>query len=326
MTATALAIPEPRAALDLHVLADRAETFAEGALSASTRRAYRSKLRALDAWAAARGIATMPIDPAALALFVTELADRGRTVSTISGVIAAVTRRHRDAGFSRPLDSPHLARVLEGIRRELGTAQVRKSALLADDLRTICGTLEPVGGPAAARDAALLLVGFAGAFRRSELAALELRDLRFVADGAEITLRRSKVDQIGAGATKVIARGALRATCPVRALETWIAIAGIVDARAPIFRSVDRGRIGTTPLSGESIAKIVKKRAAAIGLDASSFSGHSLRSGFVTEADARGISEADTLRVTLHASSAMLARYRRPRSMWTNPASARLGL
>jgi len=326
MTATALAIPEPRAALDLHVLADRAEAFAEGALSASTRRAYRSKLRSLDAWAAARGIATMPIDPAALSLYVSELADRGRTVSTISGVIAAATRRHRDAGFARPLDSPHLARVLEGVRRELGTAQVRKSALLADDLRTICGTLERVGGPAAARDAALLLVGFAGAFRRSELAALELRDLRFVDSGVEVTLRRSKTDQEGHGAVKVIARGALRATCAVRALAAWIAIAGIVDARAPIFRAVDRGRIGTAALSGESIAKIVKRRAAAIGLDASDFSGHSMRAGFVTQCDLQGVSDADTIRVTLHASSAMLSRYLRPRSRWQNPASARLGL
>jgi site-specific recombinase XerD len=167
------------------------------------------------------------------------------------------------------------------------------------------------------RDCALLLLGFAGAFRRSELVALDVADLRFCDGGLLVTIRRSKTDQEGLGATIAIVPG--WTACPIRAVSAWITAAKISDG--PLFRPVTRtGKISNRQLSGRAVAEIVKKYARCAGLKAADFSGHSLRSGFVTSAAARGASIFKMMDVSRHKSVDTLRGYVRDAEIFRDHA------
>ena len=169
------------------------------------------------------------------------------------------------------------------------------------------------------RDRALLLVGFAGAFRRSELVALSVEDIQFVKQGLVVHLNASKTDQERAG-RKVAIPHARGDVCPVSAIEEWLRFAGI--SSGPIFRPVDRyGRIGSCALSAQSVALAVKQRAEAVGLNPKLFSGHSLRSGLVTSAAQAGVSSWKIRQQTGHASDSMLARYIRDAQVFVGNAA-----
>lgn len=140
------------------------------------------------------------------------------------------------------------------------------------------------------RDRALILIGFAGAFRRSELVSIEMHDIEFNRDGLTITLLHSKTDQDGQGYKKGIPYGSQLDTCPVRSLQDWLQASKITTG--PLFRRVNRhGQVGTEALSDQSVALIVKKLVKAAGLDERKYSGHSLRSGLITAAASRGVAE-----------------------------------
>ena len=175
--------------------------------------------------------------------------------------------------------------TMRGIRRTLGTAPAKKAPATADRIRAM---LPPSGGQLSwLRDRALLLLGFVGALRRSELVALDCNDVEEVAEGLRIKIRRSKSDQEGQGAVVAIPRGTL--ACPVAALAAWLDAASITSG--PLFRPVARsGRLREGRLTDRSVAKIIKRHAAHAGLDPAHYSGHSLRSGFLTSAAARGAS------------------------------------
>jgi integrase len=170
----------------------------------------------------------------------------------------------------------------------------------------------------------MLLLGFAGAFRRSELVGLTVADVAFTPDGIEINLRRSKTDQEARGRIAAIPFSSSRKVCPVRALQAWLVKANITEG--PLFREVDRhGRVQKNPLTGRSVARIVKRGAVAAGLDGASYSGHSLRAGFVSAAKIRGKNEAAIMRQTGHKSLAMLRKYDRRAELWRDD-HAGLGL
>jgi integrase len=175
------------------------------------------------------------------------------------------------------------------------------------------------------RDRALLLIGFAGAFRRSELVGLNVEDASFTGDGLVVTLPRSKTDQEGEGRKVGIPYGSNPATCPVRSLRAWIETAGITAG--PLFRSVNRyGRVQPGRLSDKAVALIVKRYAQASGRDARTFSGHSLRVGLVTAAAMAGASERAIMNQTGHRSTVMVRRYIRDASLFRDNAAARAGL
>jgi integrase len=175
------------------------------------------------------------------------------------------------------------------------------------------------------RDRALITLGFAGGFRRSELVALDVADIVFVDEGLQALVRRSKTDQDGQGLLKVIAYGSGPATCPVRSLQDWLELATIGEG--PIFRPLDRhGRVHDRRLTPHAVAVVVKRAAAKVGLPEEMFSGHSLRAGFVTEAKKNGADDAAIMDQTGHKSLAMVHRYHRRTKKWEKPASARLGL
>ena len=211
---------------------------------------------------------------------------------------------------------------MKGIRRALGTAQPGKEPLLTADLVAMLEALDD--GLLGVRDRALLLVGYAGGFRRSELANLDAEDVTETEDGLVIRVRRSKTDPEGKGATVALPYGSAAATCPVRSYRAWISAAAITTG--PVFRAVDRhGRVAPGRLDPGSIARVVKRAAGTAGLDPALYAGHSLRAGFATQAFLNGVAEVSIMRQTRHKSLNTVRKYIRDRSLFRDNPGGETG-
>lgn len=308
---------------ELDHLAESAHGFVAAAKAGNTRKAYERAWIAFGAWCEAKSIPSLPAPNVAVAMHATALAEAGRSVSTIEQAMAAITAAHKAAGHPNPRDSREVSSVLAGIRRTLGTAANQKAPVLVADLRRMAATLPE--GAKGVRDRALLLVGFAGAFRRSELVAVDFEDLTFGDEGITIAIRRSKTDQEGEGRNVAIPFGSDPGTCPVRSLKVWIELASITEGA--VFRSVTKGgKVNGKRLSPRDVARVVKTAAKATGLDSSRFSGHSLRAGLATSAAKAGKSERSIMKTTGHRSSAMVRRYIRDANLFEDCAAAGIGL
>ncbi len=292
-------------------ISDPVRRFLSSSLSAGTQRAYAADLAHFRA--SGRDI---PCSPQSIADYLASLAET-HAVATIQRRVAAIAKAHRASGFDDPCRSEIVRATMQGIRRTKGTAQREARALQRDDLFAV---LERMGDrPIDLRDKALLLIGFAGAFRRSELVGFDCGDVEHVGRGIVLHLRRSKTDQTGQGRKIAIPHGRTR-WCPVRHLTDWLAHAGIEEG--PIFRSIDRhGHISPDRLSGDAVAMIVKRRLETAGFDPAAFSGHSLRAGLATSAAMAGASTYKIRAQTGHKSDAMLARYIRDGDMFTDNAA-----
>lgn len=305
----------------LAVLEGRAADYLAAARSENTRRAYRNDWARFSAWCAERGCSALPAAPYTVALYLTDLVG-ALSIATLGRHLVSIAQAHRAAGHPTPTTDAAVTTVWRGIRREHGTAQAQKAALVTADIRALVTALPE--GPAGLRDRAILLLGFAGAFRRSELVGLDVGDLVFTAEGLVVTLDRSKTDQEGEGVKVGIPRGRHPETCPVAAVEAWLAVLG---PGAALFRSVDRfGRIGAARLADRDIARIVKRAAHSIGLDPSRFAGHSLRAGLATSAAQAGVEERAIMAQTRHKSVVVARRYIRDGSLFRTNAAAAVGL
>ena len=226
---------------------EEAAGYARADKSAATRRAYRSDFDLFRSWCNVKRVPALPAEPETVAAFLAAEANRGVKASTIGRRLAAIRYAHKLAGHEPPTNSEAVKATLRGIRRTAGSAPARKAPATADK---IVAMVDKAGGdPKGLRDRALLLLGFAGAFRRSELVALDIADLQFCDGGLRVIIRKSKTDQEGQGATIAIARGSI--ACPVEAVRAWIKTAGIVDG--PLFRPVTRtGKISARRLVRQS--------------------------------------------------------------------------
>lgn len=292
-------------------LAASIRPFLTSSLSDASKRAYRADLRHFEA--SGRSI---PCPPESIAAYLADMAQTYAVV-TIQRRLAAIAKAHRAAGFPNPTKLEVVRATLRGIRRTLGMAQHEAAALQRDDL---FAALTSIGNRTIdIRDKAVLLIGFAGAFRRSELVGLDCADIEHVRQGIIIHLRRSKTDQVGKGRKIAIPFGRTR-WCPVQHLADWLTHAGIDDG--PIFRPINRhGHVANGRLSGEAVSSIVKRRVAVAGFDPATFSGHSLRAGFATSAVLAGASTFKIRAQTGHKSDAMLGRYIRDGSLFTDNAA-----
>jgi site-specific recombinase XerD len=308
----------------LHPIANRAAHYMAIARSQNTRRAYRSDWVDFTAWCASHALASLPATPETVALY---LADAARAIkaSTLTRRLAALAKAHQAAGFESPCSMRHAAvsETLAGIRREKGTMPEGKSPLMTSELvRLSCGLPDNKLG---IRDRALLLIGFAGGFRRSELADLTIENIAVVEDGLRVLLRRSKTDPDGAGRTVGIPFGSNPKTCPVRAYRRWLEVSAITAG--PVFRGVDRhGHIAADAITPQVVALVVKRSCKVAGLDASRFGAHSLRSGLATQAARNGASERAIMNQTGHRSVQMVRRYIREGELFNDNAAAKLGL
>lgn len=308
----------------LQDLAGRARAFMEAAKAENSRRAYRSDWHHFEEWCRSHETLSLPAAPETVALYLTALA-ADRKPASLQRKLTSITKAHQAAGFPTPasMQNAVVSETLKGIRRSLGTAQPGKDPLLTADIRNMLDALDD--GLLGCRDRALLLVGFAGGFRRSELVSLDVADVSETADGLVIRVRRSKTDPESRGTTVALPYGSTAATCPVRSYCAWIAAAGISDG--PAFRSVDRhSRVGRGPMNAGSVARLIKRAAEAAGLDPANYAGHSLRAGFATQAFLNGAAEVSIMRQTRHKSLNTLRKYIRDRSLFRDNPAAKLGL
>lgn len=295
-------------------LSDGVRALISNSLSEASRRAYKADMAHYEAWGGA-----IPSSPEQIAEYLANLAET-MTVATLQRRLASLAKAHRAIGVDDPTKTEIVKSTMRGIRRLIGTAQREAKPILREDLFAMLGMMGEK--PKDLRDKALLLIGFAGAFRRSELVSIDVADIEQVRQGVVVTLRRSKTDQSGAGRRIGIPYGRTR-WCPVKHLTDWLDKAGIEDG--PIFRSINRhGQVADQRLSGEAVSIIVKDSAEAAGFDRTGYSGHSLRAGLATCAVIAGVSTISIRRTTGHASEAMLARYVRIGDMFTDNAAAAL--
>ena len=297
---------------------ERASVYPNAEKAAATRRAYRADFLIFRAWCDERRLDAFPASPATVAAFLAHEANRKVKASTIGRRVAAIRYAHKLAGLATPTDDERVKITVRVIRRAVGTAKSKKAPATTECLLAMAANTGP--GLKGLRDRALLLLGFAGAFRRSELVALDVSDIEKTPDGIKVTIRHSKPYQEGAGQVIAISFG--KVACPVAALKHWIAAAGIQSGA--IFRNINRhGRIGGR-LTDRSVPHIVKEHAARLGLDPDQFAGHSLRAGFLTSAAARGASIFKMMDVSRHRSVHTLRGYVRDAELFKGHAGADL--
>ena len=318
----ALTLSKPRANLPSADLAPHlaaALQYARAEKSAATRKAYKTDFDIFNRWCDERGLAGLPAAPETVAGFLAHQAGQAAKPSTIGRRCAAIRYAHRLAGHQSPTDSEAVKATVRGIRRTLGSMRSRKTPATADLVLAMAALAK--ADAKGLRDRALLLLGFAGAFRRSELVALDIADLRETEAGLVVTIRRSKTDQEGQGRTVAIVRGAI--ACPVRAVQQWLGAVGISEG--PVFRPVGKGgRIGMGRLSDKQVARTIKAFVGLIGLNADEFAGHSLRAGFLTSAAAKGANIFKMCDVSGHRSMDTLRGYVRSVELFQDHAGAGL--
>lgn len=312
--------PSPTVELEVHEdLAERVTGYLHASRAASTRRAYRSDWNDFVAWCLDHGRDSLPADQATLVGYLDACVTRGLKLSTISRRVSAIKSAHQAAG-AVPQWTAGVDEVWRGIRRQLGVAPDQKAPATLTIVDRLLDQLD-LETTAGLRDRALLLVGFSGAFRRSELVAIDVEDLDDREGGLVVHVRRSKADQEGKGAELGIPYAEDTDRCPVRALRAWLEAAGIDEGA--VFRGVDRwGKVRASRLSSQSVALVVKRHAKAAGLDPDRFAGHSLRAGLATAAAEAGVREDVIQGQTRHKSVEMLRTYVRRGSLFRENAAA----
>ena len=324
---TGLVVVEPErhaGELTLAELVEKAREYVANAKAPETLRGYRIDWADFTGWCQRHRCEPLPASPETVALYLTEEAQHHKP-ATLQRRISSISQAHAAAGFNdSPTKSALVRSVWQGIRREKGVAKQGKTPTLVNDVVRMVGHLGK-DKTIDVRDKALLLVGFAGALRRSELVALQFEDVAIGEQGATLIIRKSKTDQEQQGQKIAIPMGHQEETCPVKALEAWIAKAGI--EKGPLFRSVDRhGNIGESVMDGKSVARIVKRAIQRTGKDPQGFAGHSLRAGLATSAAMAGKSMNAIMKQTRHRSEAMVRVYIREGSLFRDNAAEGIGL
>jgi len=304
-------------------LGNSVRQYLAASVAANTQRGYQSDWKQFTAWCDATGHASLPAAPVMIARYLAHLADNGRKASTIDRARAAIRKMHEAAGLEDPTHALAVTQTLKGIRRTIGTAPQQKAPAVSADIKAMIAHLPDTRK--GQRDKALLLVGFAGGFRRSELVGIRAEHVSVTSDGVTILLPFSKTDQEGHGRLVGIRRTAHPETCPVRALLAWLTAAGITCG--PVFRSIDKGNhIHPDALTAQSVALVVKAAATAAQLDVAKYSGHSLRAGLVTQAAKNKANVTDIMRQTGHQSVETVNKYIRKANIFEDNVSGMIGL
>lgn len=286
--------------------------YLENALSHNTRIAYKNDMAHFQEWGG-----KVPSSPETVAAYLTTNA-KVLSIATLQRRLISISKVHTMRGCPDPVKSDLVKLTMRGIRRMHGKPQTQVSALLKEDLIVMLSHIpDTIKGK---RDKALLLLGFCGALRRSELVAIRIEDLEFTSQGIVLTIPKSKTDQAGNGRKIGIPKGRGR-VCPVYAVSDYTMHSGLVSGA--LFRSITKGGIiSENPLSDRAVADIIKYYAAKAGLDSKKYSGHSLRAGLATSAAQHGISSWKIKEQTGHRSDAMLGKYIRTGDLFNNNAAA----
>jgi site-specific recombinase XerD len=276
--------------------------------SSNTLRAYQSDYNDFLLFCSKNGFQAMPTQPKILSIYLTHLSSFSK-YSTLKRRLASISILHKTKGYYIDTKHPVIIENLMGIKRRNGSNQKGKNPLLINDLKKIINSIHQSNEKSLkkVRDKALLLIGFSGGFRRSELVSLEFEDVEFVSEGVKIFVKRSKTDQSGEGMTKAIPYFDNHDFCPVLALKNWMELVDIKNGK--IFN-----------ISDKNVALIIKKYANYAGLDSNKYAGHSLRSGFATSTAESGADERNIMAMTGHKSTEMVRRYIKEANLFKNNA------
>ena len=286
----------------------------------NTLRAYKSDFKDFGGFCAKHGFESLPTEPKVVSLYLTHLSKNSK-ISTLRRRLVSIGMVHKLKGHYLDTKHPIIIENLLGIKRVKGSYQKGKKPILINHLKSIINVIDEqkIDEIKKARDKALLLVGFAGGFRRTELISIDHEDLEFVTEGVKIIIKRSKTDQFGEGMTKGIPYFSNQKYCPVNNLKKWLELSNIKSG--PIFRRFAKGSVLTNyRLTDQSVVLIIKIYLNLAGIENKNYSGHSLRSGFATVAAESGADERSIMTMTGHKTTQMVRRYIREANIFKNNA------
>ena len=305
---------------DLKSLHEETLNNLKSSKSNNTLRAYKSDFKDFGGFCAKHGLNSLPTEPKVVSLYLTHLSKNSK-ISTLRRRLVSIGMVHKLKGHYLDTKHPIIIENLLGIKRVKGSYQKGKKPILINHLKSIINVIDEqkIDEIKKARDKALLLVGFAGGFRRTELISIDHEDLEFVTEGVKIIIKRSKTDQFGEGMTKGIPYFSNQKYCPVNNLKKWLELSNIKSG--PIFRRFAKGSVLTNyRLTDQSVVLIIKIYLNLAGIENKNYSGHSLRSGFATVAAESGADERSIMTMTGHKTTQMVRRYIREANIFKNNA------
>ena len=290
----------------------------------NTLRAYKSDFRDFRAFCAKHGFYSLPTEPKIVSLYLTNLSKKSK-MSTLKRRLVSISMVHRLKGHYLDTKHPIIIENLMGIKRVKGSIQKGKKPILINHLKSIINVIDQqeINEIKKSRDKTIVLVGFGGGFRRTELISIDHEDLEFVPEGVKITLKRSKTDQFGEGMVKGLPYFSNELYCPVINLKKWLELSNIKSG--PIFRRFVKGLVLTNNrLTDQSVVLIIKDYLNLAGIENKNYSGHSLRSGFATVAAESGADERSIMAMTGHKTTQMVRRYIREANIFKNNALSKI--
>ena len=306
---------------DLKALQEETLNNLKSSKSLNTIRAYKSDFKDFGAFCAKHNFKTLPTDPKIVSLYLTYLSGRDAKMSTLRRRLVSISMIHKLKGHYLDTKHPVIIENLMGIKRTKGSFQRGKKPLLINQLKAIINVInkEKIDEIKKIRDKTIILVGFGGGFRRTELISIDHEDLEFVPEGVKITIKRSKTDQFGEGMIKGLPYFSNQEYCPVVHLKKWLEISKIKNGS--IFRRFTKGcSLSKNRLTDQSVVLLIKSYLNLAGIENKNYSGHSLRSGFATVSAESGADERSIMAMTGHKTTQMVRRYIREANIFKNNA------
>jgi len=306
---------------DLKALQEETLLNLQSSKANNTVRAYKSDFNDFGLFCAQNGFKSLPSEPKIVSLYLTHLSTRDIKMSTLKRRLVSIGVIHKLKGHYLDTKHPIIIENIMGIKRRKGSIQKGKKPLLINSLKMIINVIDEYNklDIVKLRDRSIILMGFSGGFRRSEIVSLDYDDLDFVSEGLKINLKRSKTDQFGEGSVKGLPYFDNTKYCPVLSLKNWIKVSNINSG--PLFRRFSKSsKLLENRLSDQTIALLIKKYLKLAGIENKNFSGHSLRSGFATSAAESGAEERSIMAMTGHKSTEMVRRYIKDANLFKNNA------
>ena len=306
---------------DIKVLKEETLLNLKSSKAINTVRAYKSDFNDFGLFCAQNGFKSLPSEPKIVSLYLTHLSTKEAKMSTLKRRLVSIGVIHKLKGYYLDTKHPAIIENIMGIKRRKGSIQNSKKPILISYLKEIINVIDEENKQEIKkfRDRTIILIGFSGGFRRNEIVSLDCEDLDFVPEGLKINIKRSKTDQFGEGFTKALPYFERSQYCPVVSLKNWLEISKITSG--PVFRRFVKGsKLSKNRLTDQTVALLIKRYLNMAGIDSKNYSGHSLRSGFVTSAAESGVEERNIMAMTGHKSTEMVRRYIKEANLFKNNA------
>ena len=312
---------------DIKTLHEETLNNLKNSKASNTIRAYKSDFKDFGTFCVKNGFKPLPTEPKIVSLYLTHLSMKDVKMSTLRRRLVSIGVIHRLKGFYLDTKHPIIIENLMGIKRKKGSYQRGKKPILINHLKLIIEAIDKdisdETGIRKLRDKTIILLGFAGGFRRIELISIDFEDLEFVSEGVKIFIRKSKTDQFGEGMLKGLPYFDNQKFCPVWHLQKWLEVSKIKSG--PIFKRFSKGLIlGKNRLTDQSVALFLKKYLSRAGIENQNYSGHSLRSGFATVSAESGADERSIMAMTGHKTTQMVRRYIQEANLFKNNALSKI--